>query len=1033
MNKRMKLCGVLLMLGCAVPMGAQTFNEWQDPEVNEINRVPMHTSYFAYPDEDAALSGCPVAQPNYLSLNGPWKFQWVKDADKRPTDFFRTDYDDSAWGTMPVPGMWELNGYGDPIYINVGYGWREHFDNQPPRVPVKENHVGSYRRTVRVPADWRGKQVFIHLGSVTSNVYLWINGHFVGYSEDSKLEAEFDVTPYLRKGDNLIAFQTFRWCDGTYLEDQDFFRYTGVGRDCYLYAREKKRIEDIRVTPELDDSYRDARLTVGLKLEGRGEVMLRLLDADGRQVAETVVKGKGAQQAEMAVANPKKWTAETPYLYTLLATYADGKHVKEVIPVKVGFRKVEIKNGQLCVNGRPLLIKGANRHEMDPNTGYVVSRERMLQDIRIMKEMNINAVRTCHYPDDPYWYELCDRYGLYVVAEANIESHGMGYDDQTLARRDDYKVAHLQRNQRNVQRNFNHPSVIVWSLGNEAGFGPNFEACYQWLKAEDASRPVQYERAHLNKCTDIYCPMYLGYERSERYAQGDDPRPLIQCEYAHTMGNSGGGFKEYWDLVRKYPKYQGGFIWDFVDQSPLVRRDGKTFYGYTGDWNDYDSKIDQNFCNNGLLAPDRTWNPHAYEVQRIYQSVWVKPLDWAAGKVEVYNEYAFRTLDNYYMESALLVDGVPVRVGHTELAGIAPGERKEVELPVGLSGVIPGHEVLVNVAVRLKEAEPLLEAGHVVARQQFVLQDWQGDLSEVCVPSSPAYPRAALVVDEASAGSLSVKGEGCEWSFDRADGFLNHYAVDGREQLAEGSKLMPNFWRAPTDNDMGANLQRKLAAWRAPGYKLLKMDVVSKAADSVQLSATYELEKVPVKLTLTYTLYQGGTMKVRQTMNGAGVEGPMLSRFGMQMQVPASMEYVTYYGRGPVENYADRKSAADLGIYRQTVTEQFYPYIRPQENGNKCDVRWWKLTEKGGRGLELRGGAPLSVSTLHYTIDQLDDGDGKDNRHSELITPADCTNWCIDKAQMGLGCVNSWGATARPEYLLPLGDYEYTFVLRPLR
>ena len=550
----------LLFVGCVAQTMAQTFNEWRDPEVNEMNRAPMHTSYFAFGNEKEALMGDKTQQENYLSLNGLWKFNWVKDADMRPTDFYQKNFDDSKWGTMPVPGLWELNGYGDPIYINVGYAWREHFKNNPPEVPVKENHVGSYRRTVVVPDTWKGKQVFIHLGSVTSNVYLWVNGRFVGYSEDSKLEAEFDVTPYLKKGENLIAFQTFRWCDGTYLEDQDFFRLSGVGRDCYLYAREKKRIQDIRITPELDEAYRDAQLAVQLDLQGKGQVNLRLLDAEGKEIASTSVSGKGTLKTGIAVQNPKKWTAETPYLYTLLAEYVSEKEVKEVIPVKVGFRKVEIKNGQLCVNGQPVLIKGANRHEMDPNSGYVVSRERMLQDIRIMKEMNINAVRTCHYPDDAYWYELCDKYGIYMVAEANIESHGMGYGDKTLAKREDYRLAHLQRDKRNVQRNFNHPSVIIWSMGNEAGFGPNFEECYRWTKKEDPSRPVMYERAEKNEFTDIYCPMYLGYEGSEKYAKGNDPRPLIQCEYAHAMGNSQGGFKEYWDLVRKYPKYQGGFI-----------------------------------------------------------------------------------------------------------------------------------------------------------------------------------------------------------------------------------------------------------------------------------------------------------------------------------------------------------------------------------------------------------------------------------------------------------------------------------------
>ena len=1031
MKKRMNLCG--LLLACFVSVAGQTFTEWQDPEVNEVNRAPMHTDYFAYASEEAALAGDAASQPNYLSLNGVWRFHWQENADNPLRDFFRTDYDDSAWGTMPVPGVWELNGYGDPIYINAGYAWREHFENRPPRVPTEQNHVGSYRRTVRVPADWQGKQVFIHLGSVTSNVYLWVNGRFVGYSEDSKLEAEFDVTPHLNPGkDNLIALQVYRWCDGTYLEDQDFFRLSGVGRDCYLYAREREHISDIRVTPELDDAYRDGWLNVAVRMEGGGSVMLRLLDADGRQVAEAALAGRGGYRAaRMEVTAPRKWTAETPYLYTLLAYHVKQGRTVEVIPVRVGFRSVEIKDGQLCINGRPILVKGVNRHEMDPNTGYVVSRERMLQDIRIMKKMNINAVRTCHYPDDPYWYELCDRYGLYMVAEANIESHGMGYGEKTLARRDDYLKAHLQRDQRNVERNFNHPSVIIWSMGNEAGFGPNFEACYRWTKKEDPSRPVMYERAGLNEFTDIYCPMYLGYENCERYAGGDDPRPLIQCEYAHAMGNSEGGFREYWDLVRRYPKYQGGFIWDFVDQSLFVRRDGETFYDYTGDWNDYDSKHDQNFCNNGLIAPDRTWNPHAYEVQRVYQPVWVKLVDLAAGRVEVYNECTFRTLDNYCLEATLLVDGHPLRTGTLDLAGVAPGGRKEFTLPVSVPEVVDGAEVLLNVAVRLKEAEPLLSAGHVVARRQFALQDWPFE-RRASLQSAPVYPLPALQVTDAD-GVLTVTGERCSWQFSRADGFLFGYVADGRRQLAEGGKLTPNFWRAPTDNDMGANLHRKLAAWRDPGYRLLDLQVLPQADGTVRLQAVYRLEKIDGKLTLTYTLRPDGATEVRQALSETKADGPMLPRFGMQMQVPAAMEYITYYGRGPMENYADRRSAADLGVYEQTVTEQFYPYFRPQETGNKCDVRWWRLAEKGGRGLDLRGDAPLSVSALHYTVSQLDDGEAKDNRHSELLVPADCTNWCIDKAQMGLGCVNSWGATARREYLLPLLDYEFGFTLTPLR
>ena len=740
MKRIFKYCLSVLLLGCGLNISAQTFDEWQDPQINEVNRAPMHTSYFAYPDEDSALKEEKTSQISYLSLNGLWKFHWVKDADERPTNFFKSNFDDRSWTTMSVPGIWEMNGYGDPIYLNVGYAWREHYKNNPPLVPMDENHVGSYRRVVAIPDSWQGKQVFIHLGSVTSNVYLWINGRFVGYSEDSKLEAEFDVTPYLKKGDNLIAFQIFRWCDGTYLEDQDFFRLCGVGRDCYLYAREKQRIQDIRVTPELDADYHDARLLIDLDVKGKGMVSLKLLDGESNVVAETAVQGSG--RVEMAVTNPYKWTAETPNLYTLLAICENNKKRREVIPVKVGFRKVEIKDGQFLINGCPVLIKGANRHEMDPNEGYYLSRDRMLEDIRIMKQMNINAVRTCHYPDDSYWYELCDRYGLYVVAEANVESHGMGYDRTTLAKEPTYLLAHLERNKRNLQRNFNHPSVVIWSMGNEGGFGPNFETCYRWIKKEDPSRPIMYERAGRNEFTDIFCPMYMGYENCERYAKGDDPRPLIMCEYAHAMGNSQGGFKEYWDLVRKYPKFQGGFIWDFVDQSLFVRKNGKMFYGYTGDWNNYDSEYDQNFCNNGLIAPDRTWNPHAYEVQRVYQSVWVNLIDLLLGKVEVYNENFFRNMDNYRLQWSLLADGKPVQTGYVDRLAVAPGGRTELILPYDLNTVPDDAEVLLNISICLKNAEPLLPAGFEVAKNQSLVREKKQ--TDELEPDKPAFAPCTL-------------------------------------------------------------------------------------------------------------------------------------------------------------------------------------------------------------------------------------------------------------------------------------------------
>ena len=600
----------------AISMGAQSFQEWKDPRINAVNRAPMHANYFAYESADAAKQGIKEKSANFMSLNGTGKFNWVKDAESSPTDFWKVGFNDKGWDNLPVPGVWELHGYGDPIYVNIGYAWRSQYKNNPPFVPTEENHVGSYRREISVPASWKGKDIIAHFGSVTSNMYLWVNGKYVGYSEDSKLEAEFNLTPYLKPGQkNLIAFQVFRWCDGTYLEDQDFFRYSGVGRDCYLYARDKKRIEDIRVTPDLDSEYKNGSLDITLSLKGAGKVNLTLKDAAGKEVATTQAT-KGTTTIE--VENPNKWTAETPYLYTL---YASLEGSNEVIPVKVGFRKVELKNTQVLVNGQPILIKGANRHELDPDGGYVISKERMIQDIQIMKQFNLNAVRTCHYPDNNLWYELCDKYGIYVVAEANIESHGMGYGEQTLAKRDDYTLAHMERNQRNVQRSFNHPSVIIWSLGNEAGYGPNFEKAYDWIKAEDPSRLVQYEQAGKTGKTDIYCPMYLTYNRSEEYSKDEQSqKPLIQCEYAHAMGNSQGGFKEYWDLIRKYPKYQGGFIWDFVDQSVRwTGKNGKMIYAYGGDFNRFDAS-DINFCDNGLISPDRVPNPHMYEVSRLFLS-----------------------------------------------------------------------------------------------------------------------------------------------------------------------------------------------------------------------------------------------------------------------------------------------------------------------------------------------------------------------------------------------------------------------------
>ena len=1022
--KKHILTSLLTMM--TLSMGAQSFQEWKDPKVNAVNRAPMHTNYFAYESDNAAQKGIKENSANFMTLNGTWKFNWVKDADSRPTDFWKIGFNDKGWNNIPVPGVWELHGYGDPIYVNIGYAWRNQFENNPPYVPNEENHVGSYRREITVPASWKGKDIIAHFGSVTSNMYLWVNGKYVGYSEDSKLEAEFNLTPYLKPGQkNLIAFQVFRWCDGTYLEDQDFFRYSGVGRDCYLYARDKKRIEDIRVTPDLDANYQNGSLNVNLNLKGSGKVNLILEDASGKEVATTqATKGTAILEVE----NPHKWTAETPYLYTL---YASLEGSNEVIPVKVGFRKVELKNAQVLVNGQPILFKGANRHELDPDGGYVISKERMIQDIQVMKQFNLNAVRTCHYPDNNLWYELCDQYGIYVVAEANIESHGMGYGEKTLAKRDDYTLAHLERNQRNVQRSFNHPSVLIWSLGNEAGYGPNFEKAYDWIKQEDPSRLVQYEQAGKTGKTDIYCPMYLGYDRCEEYSKDEQyQKPLIQCEYAHAMGNSEGGFKEYWDIIRKYPKYQGGFIWDFVDQSVRwTGKNGKMIYAYGGDFNRFDAS-DVNFCDNGLISPDRVPNPHMYEVGYFYQNIWTSPVDIKNGEISIFNEYFFRDLSAYYLEWQVLKGGEIMRSGRVEDLNVGPQQTIKIKLPIGKT--CQCSEWLLNVAYKLKNTEGLLPAGHTIAKQQLVLNPYKAPSMELKNQAKSNWEVVEPTLKENDERYLIVDGENFRIEFDKQNGYLSKYQVNGLDMMKEGSYLKPNFWRAPTDNDFGAYLQRRYAVWKNPTIKLVSLQ--QRIADQQAIiEAAYELPEVSAKLSLTYVINNEGTMKVTQKMTAdKNAKVANMFRFGMQMQMPRSFDQVEYYGRGPVENYLDRKGNADLGIYRQSVAEQFYSYIRPQENGTKSDLRWWKTLNVSGHGIQVVAAEPFSASALHYTIESLDEGTHKQQGHSPEVEEADLTNFCFDLIQAGLGCEDSWGRIARPEYQVPYGDYEFTFILKPM-
>jgi beta-galactosidase len=1030
---------VLFLAGAALSaqVGAQG-DEWRDPQVNQVNRLPMHANFFAY-ESSAAARGKRQDSERFMTLGGEWKFNWVADSDQRPMDFFRTDFNDKGWGTMPVPGLWELNGYGDPQYLNTGYPWREQFKNDPPNVPVEGNHVGSYRRVIEIPASWDGKQVIAHFGSVTSNMYLWVNGRFAGYSEDSKLEAEFDLTPYLKKGGNLIAFQVFRWCDGTYMEDQDFFRFAGVGRECYLYAREKQHIADLRLDASLTNDHTDGHLEVTASLSPQakgGTLEVTLADSDGKQVAQRQARIAGADQClSMDVAKVLAWTTETPNLYTVTATLRNSSGaVVEVIPVKAGFRNVAIQSGLLKVNGKAILVKGANRHEMDPDYGYFVSEERMLQDIKILKQNNFNAVRTCHYPDDNRWYELCDRYGIYLVAEANAESHGMGYGELTLAKNPSYAIAHMERNRRNVQRSINHPSVIVWSLGNEAGNGPNFQACYDWIKQHDPSRPVQYEQARGGADTDINCPMYMSYENCEKYAASNPDKPLIQCEYAHAMGNSMGGFAEYWELIRKYTSYQGGFIWDFVDQSQRkTGKNGVMVYGYGGDWNSYDAS-DFNFCDNGLIGPDRTLNPHMLEVKYVQQSIWAGDADVKNGKISVHNEYLFRDLSNYYMEWKVSCDGRQVVGGVVSDIAAAPGATATIQLPYARTDMPAGGELLLDVCFKLKSPEPMIPAGYVTAYRQLVIRDHASP--ELAIAPRTADRNTApgeVALRENDRNFLIVEGNGVHIDFNRRSGFMTRYEVGPVKYMQEGSSLRPNFWRAPTDNDFGAGLQQKNRVWDNPEMKLVSIE--GKMQDGLAvIAANYDMPGIPARLNMLYTINNAGQVLVSQEMIAAAdAKVPDMMRFGLRLQMPSRFDRINYYGRGPWENYADRKSSTPIGIYSQSVDEQFNQYIRPQETGTKSDVRWWHQSDLAGHGLKVTSAEPFSASALHYSQESLDEGLVKRQGHSQEVAPQERVFLCIDKAQSGLGCVNSWGALPLPEYRLPYGNYTFEVLISPER
>ncbi len=1035
---------VAMAMGAAAVASAATKSsmpDWQDPQIFQKNRIPM-ASHF----ETDGMK---------LMLNGIWDFNWNETMDVRPLDFFRTDYDASGWDTMPVPGMWEMNGYGDPLYVNIGFAWRNFYEKNPPFAPVERNHVGQYRNTFVLGEEWNGKDIFLHVGSATSNLRVWINGKEVGYSEDSKLEARFDITKYVKTGENLIALEIFRWCDGTYLEDQDFWRMSGISRDVYVYSREKKRIEDIRVVaPASGEAVLETEVSKGVT-----KVSYEILDERGKAVASMEVPvSKNVAKTVLNVPEVRHWTAETPYLYTLKVASYDKKGRTETASLEIGFRDVCIRDGLLLVNGKRVVIKGSNRHEMNPYKGYVVSEADMIQDILIMKQLNMNAVRTCHYPDDELWYSLCDRYGLYVVAEANIESHGMGYGEASLANRADYEAAHLDRIERTVRRDINHPSVIIWSLGNEAGNGPNFHKGYELVKALDNTRPVQYERAQKEWNTDIYCPMYLSHKRCEEYAASNPEKPLIQCEYSHAMGNSMGGLKEYMDLVRKYPSYQGGFIWDFVDQALYMPVDSAEHgtdhvFSFGGDYNMVDAS-DSSFCCNGVIAADRTLHPHAYEVAYQYRSILTSasPENALAGKVNVFNENLFIDLSRYIMHWEVAVDGTSVLMGCVPSVTAAPQETVEVSLGYTADDILEAagiddlasHDVYLTVRYVLKKADGILPAGSEVAYDQIALNE--AALKPFMNESGlPAYGEEAVY--HTFSGYMTFDGSGNDrispWKavFDASKGSLVSYVL-GEKELME-SPLKPCFVRALIENDLGAKQYRKQAFWREASLR-----VASFAVEKTDFCYRVNVEYAPIGETalvrMIYDVYADGTIAAKEEMLDAGklAEAPMLPRFGMQFAMPGEYSNFEFFGLGPHENYVDRASSALVGHYVQRVENQYhYGYVRPQESGTKTQLKWMKVLDDNGTGFEITSDVKFSASALPFSWKEMDVRilDNTQSHSLELKALAhenDRSNgltWVnFDLAQMGLGGVNSWGALPLDQHRVKAQPYQFNFVLKPV-
>jgi beta-galactosidase len=1035
MKRHISIATLILIWISIVPriLAANEVPDWENPEMFAQNREPARCTSLPYALPSQAIQGSREASPYYLSLNGHWKFKWSARPADRPLTFHQVKFDDSTWHTIPVPSNWEMQGYGTPIYSNITYP----FPKNPPFIAHDDNPVGSYRTSFTLPESWQGRRVVIHFAGVESAFYLWINGHKVGYSQGSRTPAEFDITEYLSPRGNTLAVEVYRWCDGSYLEDQDFWRLSGIFREVFVYSTEFLHIRDFWVRCDFDDAYEDATLQVTAEVKnyarramGAHAVEVTLLDLNGlpvgpmplmqwtlpRMLNDTQTK----QTLKHKITRPRKWTAETPNLYRVLLTLKQQNgRIVEVQQCRFGFRDVAIRDAQLHINGKPILVKGVNRHEHDPDKGHTLSLASMVRDIRLMKQSNINTVRTSHYPNDPHWYALCDEYGLYLIDEANIESHGMGYHpDVTLGNQPQWFKAHLDRTVRMVERDKNHPSVIIWSLGNEAGDGCNFGGTAAWIHQRDTTRPVHYERADQRPHTDIVCPMYMRIPALIKYAQSRPNRPLILCEYAHAMGNSVGNLQDYWDVIEAFPCLQGGSIWDWVDQGLRKVENGKTFWAYGGDFGD--TPNDENFCCNGLVQPDRRPNPSLEEVKKVYQNIKVWPVDLRAGRIKVHNKYTFRDLGLANLHWEVTENGRVIQKGILPNMDVPAGTEKGFTLPLLMPDLRPGAQYHLKVSSVLREETAWAPSGHILAWDQFAMP-W--DVPEREVAEVETMDELRLQTTERS---FMISGTDFSVTVGRSSGALEAWQADGQRLIA--SAPTPNFWRAPTDNDRGNKAPERLSVWKmaAAHRTVTSVTVTTQQPTVVEISAEAKLAAGESRWTSIYTLYGNGDLRVENRFDPAG-ELPELPRLGMQMTIPRALDTMTWFGRGPHENYWDRKTGAALGRYQGRVADLVHPYIEPQENANREDVRWVAFTNPGGEGFLALADPTLAVSAWPYTQEALENA-----HHTYELLTSDNLTVNLDMAQTGVGGDNSWGARTHQQYTLWPKPYTYRFLLRPL-